>query len=84
MHHIDLPHQTKHAIMTNLLALVSLSRLLSASLLLALALLQKGLRDQDIILGGDGTVGTLRLVRSPRAVTSRLMDGQSAGWRIAN
>lgn len=37
---------------------------LSAGLLLRLALLQEGLGDQDVVLGGDGTVGT-RLVRSP-------------------
>lgn len=56
--------------MTNLLLLVSIGGLLSASLFLALALLQESLRDQDVILGGDGTVGTFRLVRSPRAITS--------------
>lgn len=41
---------------TNLLLLLNLSRLLSASLLLALALLEEGLRDQDLVLGGNGTV----------------------------
>lgn len=51
--------------MTNLLALLDLGRLLSASLLLAFALLQEGLGDQNIVLGGDGTVVTFRLVRSP-------------------
>lgn len=41
---------------TNLLALLDLSSLLSASLLLALALLEEGLRDEDLLLGRDGTV----------------------------
>ncbi len=41
---------------TNLLLLRNLSRLLSAGLLLALALLEKSLRDQDLVLGRDGTV----------------------------
>jgi hypothetical protein len=49
---------------TNLLLVVGLGLLLSASLLLALALLEEGLRDQDLVLGGDGTV-TFRLVCGP-------------------
>jgi hypothetical protein len=39
---------------TNLLLLLNLSLLLSASLLLGLALLEEGLRDQDLLLGRDG------------------------------
>lgn len=39
---------------TNLLLLLLLSRTLSASLLLRLALLQEGLRNEDIVLSGDG------------------------------
>jgi len=39
-----------------LLLLVGLSTALSASLLLALALLQEGLGDEDLVLGGDGAV----------------------------
>lgn len=42
--------------MTNLLALLKLGGLLSASLLLALALLEEGLGDEDLVLGRDGTV----------------------------
>ena len=42
--------------MTDLLLLLDLGGLLGASLLLALALLQEGLRDQDLVFGGDGTV----------------------------
>ena len=40
---------------TNLLALLKLGSLLGASLLLALALLEEGLRHEDLVLGGDGT-----------------------------
>lgn len=42
--------------MTHLLALLKLGGLLSASLLLALALLEEGLGDEDLVLGRDGTV----------------------------
>jgi len=42
-------------VVTNLLLLLLLGLLLSASLLLALALLQEGLGDEDLVLGGDGT-----------------------------
>lgn len=55
----------KGVLMTNLLSLLDLSGLLSASLLLALALLQQGLGDENVLLGRDGTVVKLRLVRSP-------------------
>ena len=55
---------------TNLLALLKLSGLLSASLLLALALLEEGLGDEDLVLGGDGTIVNVRLVRSPQSYTS--------------
>jgi hypothetical protein len=41
---------------TNLLALLELLTASSASLLLALALLQEGLGDEDLLLGGDGAV----------------------------
>lgn len=37
------------------LLLLDLSLALSAGLLLRLALLQEGLRDQNVVLGGDGT-----------------------------
>ena len=46
------------------LLLLDLGLALSAGLLLRLALLQEGLRDQDIVLDGDGTKH-LRLVRGP-------------------
>lgn len=38
---------------TDLLLLLDLSELLLASLLLGLALLQEGLGDQDLVVGGD-------------------------------
>lgn len=41
---------------TNLLALLEILTASSASLLLALALLQEGLGDEDLLLGGDGAV----------------------------
>jgi hypothetical protein len=63
---------------TNLLLLLDLGLLLSASLLLALALLEEGLGDEDLVLGGDGTV-TVRLVRSP-AYTRYEIERR---WRIA-
>jgi len=47
------------------LALLSDGSTLSASLLLALALLEESLRDQDLVVGGDGAIFKLRLVRSP-------------------
>jgi hypothetical protein len=53
-------------VFTYLLLLGNLSSLFSASLLLALALLQEGLRDQDLVVGGNGTVYSFRLVRSPQ------------------
>lgn len=56
--------------MTNLLALLKLGSLLSASLLLALALLEEGLGDEDLVLGGDGTIVNVRLVRSPQSYTN--------------
>lgn len=42
---------------TDLLLLLGLSTTLSAGSLLALALLQERLRDEDMVLGGDGAVG---------------------------
>lgn len=47
------------------LALLNNGSTLSASLLLALALLEESLRDQDLVVGGDGAIFKLRLVRSP-------------------
>lgn len=41
---------------TNLLLLLGLLAGSGASLLLALALLQEGLGDEDLVLGGDGAV----------------------------
>ena len=46
------------------LLLLDLGLALSASLLLRLALLEEGLGDQDVVLGGDGTKHG-RLVRGP-------------------
>ena len=43
---------------TDGLLLLDLSGALSASLLLALALLQEGLGDEDLVLGGNGTAST--------------------------
>jgi len=43
-------------LLVDLLAVLGLGLLLSASLLLALALLEEGLGDEDLVLGGDGTV----------------------------
>jgi len=42
--------------LTNLLLLLKLLTTDSASLLLALALLEEGLGDEDLVLGGNGTV----------------------------
>lgn len=47
------------------LALLNDGSTLGASLLLALALLEESLRDQDMVVGGDGAIFKLRLVRSP-------------------
>lgn len=63
---------------TNLLLVVGLGLLLSASLLLGLALLEEGLGDEDLVPGGDGTV-KVRLVRSP-AYTKYETERR---WRIA-
>jgi hypothetical protein len=38
---------------------------LSAGLLLGLPLLEEGLRDQDLVVGGDGTIAKFRLVQGP-------------------
>lgn len=53
------------------LLLLSGGGALSASLLLALTLLEKGLRDQDVVVGRDGTVARVRLVRSPAQPRAR-------------
>jgi len=55
MHHV-VPRERTEEGWTNLLAVLGLGLLLSASLLLALALLEEGLGDEDLVLGGDGTV----------------------------
>ena len=46
---------------TDLLPLLEFSPASSASLLLALALLQEGLGNEDLVLGGDGAVGRKRI-----------------------
>lgn len=46
----------KRKIFTDLLLLLELLTADSASLLLALALLEEGLGDEDLVLGGNGTV----------------------------
>ena len=51
--------------LTNLLPLVVVSGLLSASFLLALALLEQSLGNENLVVGGDGAGVTFRLVRSP-------------------
>lgn len=53
------------------------SSALSAGLLLALSLFEKSLRDQDMVVGRNGTILAFRLVRSP---AYRSME-QSAGAR---
>lgn len=45
--------------LTNLLAGVTRSSLVGSLLLSGLALLEKGLRDQDLVLGRDGTVNSM-------------------------
>lgn len=55
MHHVVPRERTKNG-GTNLLPVLDLGLLLSASLLLALALLEEGLGDEDLVLGRDGTV----------------------------
>ena len=73
-----------------LLALLDLGSALSASLLLALALLEQSLRDVDLVLGRDGAVVTCGLVRSPQSCNvqrtlSRIQCTRgSAGWRTAD
>lgn len=52
---------------------------LSASLLLALALLEQGLGDHDLVLGRDSSI-RIRLVRSP-AYRVRGMEQKSADAR---
>jgi len=57
MHHIVLPcHPVYCENSTNLLLLLKLSGALLSSLLLALALLQEGLRDEDLVGGWDASV----------------------------
>lgn len=45
-----------YEIPTNLLLLLKLGRALFSSLLLALALLQEGLRDENLVCGWDASV----------------------------
>lgn len=52
-------------VLVGLLGLLLLSEPLGASLLLRLALLEEGLGDQDLVVGGDSAAVTIRLVRSP-------------------
>lgn len=46
---------SSEGIATDLLLLVGIGLLLSTSLLLRLALLQEGLGDQNLVVGGNGT-----------------------------
>lgn len=55
MHHV-VPRERTRNEGTNLLPVLGLGLLLSASLLLTLALLEEGLGDEDLVLGRDGTV----------------------------
>ncbi len=55
MHHV-VPRERTNGEGTNLLPVLGLGLLLGASLLLALALLEEGLGDEDLVLGRDGTV----------------------------
>lgn len=48
--------QVKESWWTNLLAGLTLGSLVGSLLLSGLALLEKGLRDQDLVLGGDATI----------------------------
>ena len=68
------PPASRRCSWTNLLLLLNGSRPLGAGLLLALALLEQSLGDQDVVLGGDGTVGA-RLVRSPAYHCEIVWDG---------
>lgn len=54
-------------LLVDLLALLDLGGALSASLLLALALLEEGLGDEDLVLGRNGTIIKIRSVRSPQS-----------------
>lgn len=48
--------RVKGGVLTNLLARLTLGSLVGSLLLSGLALLEKGLRDQDLVLGGDATI----------------------------
>lgn len=63
MHHF-VRREGKKRVYTYSLLLLLLSSALSASLLLALALLEERLGDKNLLVGGDGTM-EMRLVRSP-------------------
>lgn len=52
---ITMPRESSKCITYGLLLLDG-SRALGASLLLALALLEKGLRDQDVVVGRDSAI----------------------------
>lgn len=66
-------------LLVELLALLELGRLLGAGLLLALALLEEGLGDEDLVLGRDGTIVNIRLVRSPRITHDKCMNRAPVG-----
>lgn len=55
-------------VISYLLLLLALGGLLFTSLLLTLALLQQGLRNEDLVLGRDGPVRTERGRRSAYSV----------------
>lgn len=71
-----MPRRVRRASTYGLLLLLS-SGALGASLLLALALLEQGLRDQDLLVGRDGTAGQSQISTGP---AYRGME-QSAGAR---
>lgn len=52
---ITMPRESRKCVTYGLLLLDG-GRALSASLLLALALLEKGLRDQDVVVGRDSAI----------------------------
>lgn len=54
-------------ISTNLLSLLEISDTAGSGLLLALALLQEGLRDENLVLGRDGAIDGTKSHRSVRS-----------------
>lgn len=65
-------------IVTDLLLLVGVGGALGAGLLLRLALLEQSLGDQDLVVGGDGAIHQIRLVRSPAYLSME----ESAGGEL--